>query len=125
LPPLPSLPSPPKPPPEAPSTYQLNRRDLQWIAQEANVFKIMGDTKTRSVTLDFVPGRPAIVMPRLPGDEPLQATPPHVEEITYHLEDSMFGGDVWTALTCRGMTIVQPWLWTSWDALAKSSIILH
>lgn len=120
---MPALPTPPSPPPEPAPTYSLTRRDLLWIAQEANVFKIMGERKARSVTIDFVPGRPAIVLPRLGDDEPLTTCPPHVEEVTFHLEDAMFGGEVMTALTCRGMIIVVPFAWSSWEALAKSKIV--
>jgi hypothetical protein len=59
VPPVPQTPPPPSKP-EAPSTFDLTRRDLLWIATEANVLKIMGERKVRSVTIDFVPGRPAL-----------------------------------------------------------------
>ncbi len=116
---------PPPPPPEPPASFDLSRRDLQWIAKEVNIFKIMGERKTRSVTVDFVPGRPAIALPRLPGDEPLKASPPHVEEITFHLEDTQLGGEVFATLTCRGMVLVQPFMWDSWDSLTKYVINVH
>jgi hypothetical protein len=82
----------------------------------------MGERRCRIVTLDFVPARPAIILPRLEGDGPLTTMPPHVEEVVYHLEDTMFGGDVYAAVTCRGHTVVAPFLWSSWEALARSRI---
>jgi hypothetical protein len=118
-----ALPKPPPPPPDPPSTFDLTRRDLLWIAREANVFKIMGERKVRTVTIDFVPARPALVMPRFPGDDPITACPPHIEEVVFHLEDTMFGGETFASLTCRGMVIVVPFLWSSWDTLAKSQIV--
>jgi hypothetical protein len=100
----------------------LTTADLLAIACEANVLKIMGERRTHVVTLDFVPQRPAIIIPRLPDDGPLNAMPPHVEEVTFYLEDAMFGGDVYAAVTCRGHTVVAPFLWSSWETLAKSRI---
>jgi hypothetical protein len=119
LPPVPVLPdSTSKPPP----TSNLTTADLLAIACEANVLKIMGERRTRVITFDFVPARPAIILPRLEGDGPLNASPPHVEEVTYYLEDTMFGGEVYAAVTCRGHTVVAPFLWSSWEALARSRI---
>lgn len=95
---------------------------MLWIATEANIFKIMGEQKVRSVTIDFVPSRAALLIPRLNGDDPVTSCAPHVEEVTFHLEDAMFGGEVFTAITCRGNVVVLPFPWTSWDGLAKSRI---
>jgi hypothetical protein len=119
LPPVPVLQdSTSKPPPSS----HLTTADLLAIACEANVLRIMGERRCRIVTLDFVPARPAIILPRLEGDGPLTTMPPHVEEVVYHLEDTMFGGDVYAAVTCRGHTVVAPFLWSSWEALARSRI---
>lgn len=100
----------------------LTRQQLCEIANYANVFKIMGEKRWREVTVDYVPGRQAIVLPRLPDDDALNALPPHVEELVFKLEDAMFGGELFAALTCKDLVIVAPFVWTGWDSLAQSSI---
>lgn len=122
MPPVPALHNPTS---SAVVTSRLTTNDLLAIACEANVLRIMGQRKCRQITLDYVPARPAIIIPRLEGDGPLNAMPPHVEEVTYFLEDSMFGGDVYAAVTCRGHTVVAPFLWSSWETLANSRIRAH
>jgi hypothetical protein len=101
----------------------LNRRDLTLIAKEANVFQLLGKTKQRKITLDYVGARPAMIIPRLEGDGPLETCAPHVEEITYELEDQMFAGDLYVTLNSRGHVVVSPFRWEGWDKLATSFII--
>jgi hypothetical protein len=59
----------------------------------------------------------------LDGDEPLTTCPPHVEEVVFNLEDTMFGGEVFASVTSRGFVVIVPFLWSGWETLAKSRII--
>lgn len=105
------------------SSYNLSRSDLIAIAAYGNIFKIMGERMCREVTVDYIPQRPAMVIPRLPGDGPLTASPPHVEELTFKLEDTLFGGEVFCSLVCRETVVVLPFRWVSWAELARSVIV--
>lgn len=103
---------------------QLTRLELAAIASEANLFKVMGHNRLTEITVDYVPNRNRFIVPRLPGDGPLEAHAPHVEQLTFALEDQMFAGEVWTALTCRGVVVVNPFRWEGWPKLATWSIIV-
>lgn len=123
MPPIPAATPPPEDQSHLPVTSSLTRSDLIMIAAEANLLKLFGKQRVRSITLDYVPPRPAMVIPRLAGEEPITALPPHIEEITYNLEDTMFGGEVFTAVTSRSFVIVSPWLWSGWEVMTGWSII--
>lgn len=101
----------------------LTPRDMLRIAHEANLFKQMGENHARIFKLDYVPARPAMILPREKGEEgPLNLMPPEAVELTYILEDAMFGGTVYVALTCGGHIIIHPFEWHSYDKLSKTAI---
>lgn len=101
----------------------LSVEDLLRIAKEGEVLKVMGRTHKRTLTLDYVPARAAMIIPRLDAeDEGVTAMPPHVEPITFRLEDAEFGHMTFVALTCRGFVIVNPFPFTSYEALAEVTI---
>lgn len=96
------------------------------IAAEANVLRIMGETRRRSVTLDIVPARGQIIVPRIDeDDDSLTAPAPTIQSLQFHLEDAMFGTVCFAAVTCQGRVIVSPFAFESWDALAKSAISIR
>lgn len=93
--------------------------DLVRIAVSAQVFKLMGERRTRQVTIDYSPARDALLVPRESGeDAPLEPITPDVIPITFTLEDAMFGGSVWVALTCGERVVVHPFAWVSYEHLA-------
>lgn len=93
------------------------------IAAEANVLRVMGERRLHSVTLDIVPARGQIIVPRIDDDDDsLTAPAPTIQTLTFHLEDAMFGTTTYAAVTCQGRVIVQPFAFESWDHLAASSI---
>lgn len=112
----------PPPPPAPPGSLSLTRSELVQIASHCDLLKLFGERQVKEITVDYVPARAALVWPRLPGDGPLEACMPHVEEITFHLEDTQIGGEVWACVTCRSMVIVRPWKWDSWASLARCHI---
>lgn len=106
-------------------TLALAPEELLKIAKEANVFKIMGESRKRSVTIDYVPARSAILFPRLEDDGPLEACPPHIETLKFELDSAVFdlaGGMTYVALVCRGMIIVNPFPWETFEKLATLKI---
>lgn len=102
----------------------LSVATLAAIARDANVFQTMGENKCRMVRLDYVPAQAAMIIPRLVDDEPSEPTPPQMEELCYFLDDAMFGGEIYAALTCNGRTIVGPFPWTDYETLSKTTILL-
>jgi hypothetical protein len=93
------------------------------IASEANVAKIMGENHSRAVTLDVIPARGQVIVPRLdPDDDSLTSPAPTIQTLTFHLEDAMFGTVCYAAITCQGKVIVNPFVWESWEHLAKARI---
>ena len=93
------------------------------IATEANVLRIMGENRKRSVTLDVIPARACVIVPRIDeADDSLTVPAPTIQSLSYHLEDAMFGSMCFAAITCDGRVIVNPFPWESWDHLAKSKI---
>lgn len=101
----------------------LSTDELLKIAAEAHVFKIMGESRTQRVKLDYVPARPAMIIPRLPDEpDPINVYPAESIEVTFTLEDAMFGGVIYVALLAQGRIIIHPFQWTSYDDLAGKAI---
>lgn len=93
------------------------------VAAEANVAKIMGENQSRTVILDVIPARGQVIVPRLdPEDDSLTPPAPAIDTLTFHLEDAMFGTVCYAAITCQGKVIVNPFVWESWEHLAKARI---
>lgn len=98
--------------------------ELLAIAQMAGVLQRMAATHRSWVTVDYCPARDAIVVPREldAGDEGLEPFPIRATPITFQLEDAMFGGTTYVALTCEGRVIIHPFVWESYAKLAKIKI---
>lgn len=98
---------------------RLTISELLGIAEHAKVLPIMSERRTRQVVVDYVPARDALFLPReSPEDPPLEAFPPTVIPITYTLEDSMFGGITYVALTVRERVLIHPFTFGGYDDLA-------
>jgi hypothetical protein len=94
------------------------------VATEANILKIMGERQIRSLTIDYIPARGQIIVPRLDeDDDSLTAPRPTIYPLTYHLEDAVFGVVLYVALTCQGKVIVNPFPFDSWEHLATCGIV--
>lgn len=101
----------------------LSIQELVTIAASAGVFKLLGEGRRRRVVVDYVPPREPIIIPREPDEEgPLNVMPPEAVEIAYTLEDAMFGGVVYVALTVAGRVVIHPFVWESYDKLARTAI---
>lgn len=100
--------------------------ELVRIAAEVELLKKMGLARSRTMTIDYVPAREAIIIPRAPGEEdPITVYPPEVTELTFTLEDQMFGGVVYVALTCGGHIVIHPFVWDSYEKLSTTAITLR
>lgn len=106
------------------SAADLSNTDLLNIAAEVGLFKIIGETRKRVVKIDYVPPRAAMILPResVHDDCTLNVYPVEPIEITFVLEDAMFGGVVYAALTCNGRVLIHPFVWESHDKLAATAI---
>ena len=106
----------------------MDARDLQMVdllrvCEQAGVLKRMGEGRCRSVTVDYVPPREGMCIPRTPGeDEPIEPLVPEVITLTFNLEDAMFGGVLFAAITCGHRVVVSPWQWVSYEHLALQTI---
>ena len=105
-----------------PVAIELPIAELVKVAADANVFKIMSENKTNTVTIDYVPARAAMLIPRDETDAPLESYPLNPIPITFRLEDAMFAGQVFVALTVGHRVIVHPFQWRSFDELAKITL---
>lgn len=94
--------------------------ELLAVAQQAGVLQRMAAEQTRIVTVDYCPPREGLIVPRdHPTDDKLEAFPPTVITLTYLLDDAMFGGVTYVALTCEGRVLIHPFVWESFDKLAE------
>lgn len=104
---------------------QLSVTDLIHIAREVSLLKLFAARRCRSVTVDYVPARPAIILPRESDDYVgLQACPPAIIPITYTLEDCMFGGNTYAVIVCGHRTVVSPFIWTTYEELGTYALNL-
>lgn len=96
--------------------------ELLGIAQELDVLKRFAQRRCRKVDVRYIPGMPYQV--GFLGDDPKNEPHPLPEpyDLTFYLEDSMFGGEVFAAVTCNGLVVVRPFLWPGYDALLKMRI---
>lgn len=99
-------------------------RELVALASEVSVFQIMGRLHIRSVTVDYLPAHGAQFKSRLPDDPPAEFVGPSMVSLTYVLDESMFGGETYAALTCMGHVVVAPFRFTDFEDLAQCGITL-
>jgi hypothetical protein len=102
----------------------LTINDLLVIAQEAGVLKRMSEQRCRMVVVDYRPPAAGIAVPREQGEEEVGLEPiaPEIVTITYTLEDAMFGGVVYVALTSSERVLINPFAWVSYEHLANITI---
>lgn len=104
---------------------QLPILDILNVIAKAEVPKLMGERKTRRLVIDYVPPREATMLPRdSEQDGPLEVYPPVPIQLTFQIEDAMFGGEVWAAITCGNRVVVAPFLWRGFDELAKTNFTI-
>jgi hypothetical protein len=97
--------------------------DLLNICEQAGVLKRMGEGHCRTVTVDYVPARESMAIPRNPDeDEPIEPNPPEVKTVVFNLESAQFGGVIFAAITCGERVVINPWQWVSYEHLATQSI---
>lgn len=97
----------------------LSRLEMLGVAQEAEILKRFGEQRCRVVRVNYVPAVPFQVSP---VEEGVPIPKPQPCELTFLLEDAMFGGEVFAAVTCNGLVIIRPFLWPGYDTLAKMRI---
>lgn len=105
---------------------ELSIHELALIAQQAEVFSLMASRQSPQITIDYVPPRCGMILPRAQSEAdgpliPLQHDP---ITITFTLSEAMFGGVLFVALTCGGRVVVNPFPWSSYEHLAQVSIHL-
>lgn len=101
----------------------LQMADLLDICGRANVLYRMGTERRRQITVDYVPAREAMFIPRLPDEtQPIEPMTPDVIEVTFTLEDAMFGGVVFAAIVCDDRVVISPWQWISYEHLSKQTV---
>lgn len=91
------------------------------IAQELDILKNFGEKRCRTLRVNYTPGMPYKITY---GDETPLEPPvlPPTYELTYILEDAMFGGEVFAAVTCNGLVVTRPFPWPGYDTLAQMRI---
>jgi hypothetical protein len=104
--------------------HNLSVPELIDIANNAGVLRIMSERRTSRVTVDHVPARAAMSIPREPEEEnsELSVPRPDVIPVTFTLADAMFGGVIYVALTCGDIVIVNPFRWQSYEHLGTVTI---
>lgn len=101
-------------------TNALSRLELLGVAQAAEILKTFGQLRCRLVKVHYSPAIPfRIGTPDQPLPEPV--VQPH-HELTFILEDAMFGGEVFAAVACNGLVVVRPFLWPGYEVLAGMRI---
>ncbi len=92
------------------------------MVDEAGVLKIMAEKRCKVVKLDYFPPRPAMMIPRDESDMQVEPYPLNPIALTFTLEDAMFGGVCYVALCCGHRVVVNPFVWSNYDALTKISL---
>jgi hypothetical protein len=100
----------------------LTLTELATIVRESHVLRIMGEQQIDKLTVDYVPARAAMILPRLDGDEPVNPNPPQVISITFILETAMFGGVIYAALVCGHRVVINPFMWIDYAHLTQASV---
>jgi len=100
-------------------------RDLLEIINTAGVLRRMGNQRCRTVVVDYLPARQALIIPRAADDEPVETMAPTMTEITFRLEDTMFGGVIYAAVTCGSRVVIHPFEWKSYEHLATVTVNLN
>lgn len=105
---------------------QLPMIEILRAIEQAGVPRLMGERKVRRLVIDYVPPREAIALPRENEEEDssLEVYPPVPIKLTFQIEDAMFGGEVWAAITCGNRVVVAPFLWRGFDELAKTNFTI-
>ena len=95
----------------------LPQIELIRLANDISLIQLFAERKCRRITVDYVPARERLAFARPVGqeDDPLIAYPPEVIPVTYTLEDAMFGGVTFAAITCGFRLIVNPFVWTTYE----------
>lgn len=101
-----------------PPAVQLSVPQLADILDSAKVFAIMGRERRRHVTVDYIPPRDAMIYAREDDDGPMETYAPVPISLTFTLEDAMFGGVTFVAITCGGRVVINPFVFESYDKLA-------
>lgn len=103
---------------------RLSISELLEVAKQAGVLQLMARRRSRRVVVDYVPARESMAIPREDDDpdEPLSPNPPTVTSLVFTLEDAMFGGTVFVALTCGGRVLVNPFAWVNYAHLGQLTI---
>lgn len=104
--------------------HNLSIPELIEIANAAGVLRLMSERRTSRVVVDHVPARAAMSIPREPEEEgdDLAVSRPDVIPLVFTLEDAMFAGDIFVALTCGNLVIVNPFRWHSYEHLSTVTI---
>lgn len=92
------------------------------VAAEVELLKLFGEKQCRAITIDYLPQRGSLWAAREPGEAPSTIGGPDGYSLTYLLEDQMFGGVTYAAVTCSGHVVVRPFRWVSYHELVGSSI---
>lgn len=100
-------------------TVQLPMQDLFIALQSANVLGIMADEQRKEVTVDYLPARTALAIPRAVGEKAPEAYPMQPIKLTFRLEDAMFGGDTYAAIVCDHRVVVSPFYWSGYETLKR------
>lgn len=101
---------------------QLSLDELLNILETAKVLRIMAEEGCKSVTVDYVPPRPAMALAREDPDIGLEMYPSQPIVLTFTLDDAMFGGSVYAAITCGSRVIIRPFPWVDYASLATLRI---
>lgn len=99
----------------------LTRAEMLGIAQQLDILKEFGSKRCRMLRVNYTPGLPyKITYGDEAPPEPIKTPPTY--ELTYILDDAMFGGEVFAAVTCNGLVVIRPFLWPGYEALLKMRI---
>lgn len=101
---------------------RLPKAELCRVLEDAKVLSIMSHDETRQVTVAYFPPRAGMVFPMSDGDDPIEAYPINPILLTFKLEDTMFGGEVWAAITCGDQVVIRPFPWISYENLGTLKI---
>lgn len=93
--------------------------DLFRIAMGLQLPKMFGEMETREIVVEYLPAVREVIHVREPDAMPARPVLVAPIEITFRLEDQMFGGDVYVAITADGHVIGRPTKWESYAAFSK------
>ena len=106
-----------------PPAITLSEQELCDVMEKAKVRQIMAAEGIQEVHVDYFPPREAMIYVRETDDDTTEVYPQKAITLTFTLEEAMFGGKVFAAITCGHKVVILPFIWRGYDKLGTMQII--